>query len=360
MPPVRYTTVGAVVLAFVIAAVAVRVAQAIVHRALNTLDIVGSENRTAVHERARQLIRALTLLAYGVAALGAISLALNRFGVNEPAWNPRLLLHWLLTHGVNVVIILVGAFIVVRAANLAIEHLRFKLARRRATTDLEWQRRAATLGGILTSLVTATVAFVAILMLLRELTIDVLPILTGAGIAGLAIGFGAQSLVKDTLSGLFMIVEDQYGVGDVIDTGTIVGTVEEVTLRITRMRDGDGVVWYVRNGEILRLGNRSQGWSVAIVDVQLAYTDDIARVTGIMTAAIADLADQDEWSDVLMETPHVTGIEAMTQGLVTLRVTAQVRANERDGVQREIRSRLKTAFDANDVHMPVPFTGPVG
>jgi len=118
------------------------------------------------------------------------------------------------------------------------------------------------------------------------------------------------------------------------------------------------VVWYIRNGEILRLGNRSQGWSVAVVDVQLAYTDDIVRVTGIMTAAVESLADEEPWSDVLMETPHVTGIEAMAQGLVTLRVTAQVRANERDGVQREIRRRLKAAFDANDVQMPVPFTGP--
>ena len=156
-----------------------------------------------------------------------------------------------------------------------------------------------------------------------------------------------------------MILEDQYGVGDVVDAGTVVGTVEEVTLRITRLRDGDGVVWYIRNGEILRLGNRSQGWSVAVVDVQLAYTDDIARVTGVMTAAVADLAEQDEWSDVLGDAAR-HGIEAMAQGLVTLRVTAQVRANERDGVQREIRSRLKAAFDANDVHMPVPFAGPVG
>jgi small-conductance mechanosensitive channel len=222
------------------------------------------------------------------------------------------------------------------------------------------EQRVATAATIVKSMTSVLIIGTALLMVLDLFGIPLGPLLASAGVAGLAIGFGAQSLVKDTLSGLFMIVEDQYGVGDVIDTGTIVGTVEEVTLRITRMRDGDGVVWYVRNGEILRLGNRSQGWSVAVVDVQLAYTDDIARVTGIMTAAIADLADQDEWSDVLMETPHVTGIEAMSQGLVTLRVTAQVRANERDGVQREIRSRLKAAFDANDVHMPVPFTGPVG
>jgi small-conductance mechanosensitive channel len=194
MPDIRYATVGAVVLAFILAALVGRLVHAVIHRVLRALDIVGAENREAVHARARQLTRALTMLAYGVAALASISLALERFGVNEPRWNPRLLGHWALTHGVNVAIIFFGAFIVVRAANLAIDHFQFKLARRHAAGDLEWQRRATTLGGILTSMVTATVGFVAILMLLRELSIDILPILTGAGIAGLAIGFGAQNL----------------------------------------------------------------------------------------------------------------------------------------------------------------------
>jgi moderate conductance mechanosensitive channel len=220
------------------------------------------------------------------------------------------------------------------------------------------EQRMATAATIVKSTLSVIIIGTALLMILDLFGIPLGPLLASAGVAGLAIGFGAQSLVKDTLSGLFMIVEDQYGVGDVVDTGTVVGTVEEVTLRITRLRDGDGVVWYIRNGEILRLGNRSQGWSVATVDVQLGYTDDIARVTDIMAAAVAGLADDKPWSDVLMEAPHVTGIEAMTHGLVTLRVTARVRANERDGVQREIRSRLKAAFDANDVHMPVPFVSP--
>src|SRR5206468_12070457 len=123
-------------------------------------------------------------------------------------------------------LIAVGAFIVMRAANLAIDHLQFKLARRHTTADLEWQRRAATLGRILTSLVTATVGFVAILMLLRELSIDVVPILTGAGIAGLAIGFGAQNLVRDVISGFFLILEDQVRIGDLARINGIAGSVE--------------------------------------------------------------------------------------------------------------------------------------
>ncbi|MEP6650110.1 MAG: mechanosensitive ion channel family protein [Lapillicoccus sp.] len=221
-------------------------------------------------------------------------------------------------------------------------------------------QRTATAATIVKSTVTFVVAGTALLMILELLGIPLAPLLASAGVGGLAIGFGAQSLVKDTLSGLFMIVEDQYGVGDVIDTGSVVGTVDEVTLRITRMRDGDGVVWYIRNGEILRLGNRSQGWSVAAVDVQLGYTEDISRVTRILTEAVTHLGHEEPWSDVLMEAPAVTGIESMMQGLVTLRVTAKVKANERDGVQRELRTRIKAALDANDVKMPAPgpFLGP--
>src|SRR5262249_46142607 len=132
MPAVSYPRVVAAAAAFIAAYVVVRVANALVQRGLKTLDIVGAENRDAVHARAKQMLRALTALAYTVAALAAISLVLERFGINEPNWNPRLFLHWGLVHGVNVGIILVGALVVTRAANLAIEHLQFKLARRHA------------------------------------------------------------------------------------------------------------------------------------------------------------------------------------------------------------------------------------
>src|SRR5437879_4566615 len=141
MPYARYTTVAAVVLAFVFAAVVVRVAGAVVRRLVGALDIAGSDNRAAVQARARQILRALTLLAYGVAALAAVSIALSRFGVPEARWDPRLFARWFLDHGINVIVIIVGASIVIRAANLAIEHLQFKLGRRHASGDLAWQRR---------------------------------------------------------------------------------------------------------------------------------------------------------------------------------------------------------------------------
>ncbi|HSP35386.1 MAG TPA: mechanosensitive ion channel domain-containing protein, partial [Thermoanaerobaculia bacterium] len=231
-----YSTIGYIVAAFVVTAILVRAVDGVIHRALESLEIVGTDNRAALHARASQLIRGLTLLAYGAAAIASVSLALARFGVKEGQIDPAEIAHWGETHGVNLLIILAGAFIVVRAANLGIEHLQFKIGHRLETTDLEWQRRAHTLTGLLTRLVTMSAAFLAILMVLRELSIDVMPIITGAGIAGLAIGFGAQNLVRDVISGFFMILEDQVRVGDQARINGVGGNVEQINLRTIVLR----------------------------------------------------------------------------------------------------------------------------
>jgi small-conductance mechanosensitive channel len=344
MPGIRYATIGAVVLAFVIAAIAARAAHAVIQRLLNALEIVGAENRAAVHERAKQLTRALTLLAYGVAALASISLALERFGVNEPRWNPRLFGHWSLTHGVNLVVIIVGAFIVVRAANLAIEHFQFKLARRHASGDLEWQRRATTLGGILTSMVTATVGFVAMLMLLRELTIDVLPILTGAGIAGLAIGFGAQNLVRDVISGFFLILEDQVRVGDLARINGVAGAVEQINLRTIVLRDVEGAVQVFPNGTITALANLSKQFAYAVVDVRIAYTENMDRVMGTMREVGAAMEKDGTWGPLVLEPLDLVGIESLADGAATVRVKFKTRPLNQGKVASELRRRLMGAF----------------
>jgi len=341
---IQYTTIAAVVAAFVIAAVVVRVAHAIVHRALDALDIVGAENRAAVHLRAQQLTRALTVLAYGVAALAAVTLALSRFGINEPRWDPRLLAHWGLSHGVNVLIIAVGAFIVVRAANLGIEHLQFKLARRHATADLEWQRRATTLSGILTSLVTATVGFVAILMLLRELSIDVLPILTGAGIAGLAIGFGAQNLVRDVISGFFLILEDQVRIGDLARINGVAGTVEQINLRTIVLRDGEGAVQVFPNGTITALANLSKQFAFAIVDMKVAYSENIDRVIGTMREVGVSLEKDPSWSTVVLAPIEISGVESLEGGAATIRARFKTLPLQQGRVANELRRRLMSAF----------------
>jgi small conductance mechanosensitive channel len=346
---VRYSVVAAVLLAFVAAAVLVRIAHGVIHRVLDALDIVGAENRAAVHARAKQLIRALTLLAYGIAALASISLALDRFGISEPQWNPRQLVHWALTHGINVLVILTGAFIVVRTANLAIEHLQFKLARRHASTDLEWQRRATTLGGILTSLVTAVVGFVAILMMLRELTIDVVPILTGAGIAGLAIGFGAQNLVRDIISGFFLILEDQVRIGDLARINAVTGIVEQINLRTIVLRDGDGAVQVFPNGTITALANLSKQFAYAVVDVRVAYDENIDRVIGTAREVGESMEKDQRFAPLVLAPLEVLGIESLADGAATLRFKFKTLPLNQGRVANELRRRLLTTFVARGI-----------
>jgi small conductance mechanosensitive channel len=216
------------------------------------------------------------------------------------------------------------------------------------------RQRAETIGSILRSCATAVIFGVAFVMVLSEVHIDIGPIIASAGVVGVALGFGAQSLVKDFLSGVFMILEDQYGVGDVVDTGSATGTVEEVGLRVTRLRDGQGVVWYVRNGEILRIGNQSQGWSTAIVDVSVAYDENLPAVQELIRSVAADLADDEEWADQILEDPVVAGVESVTGTAMTIRVIIRCRPSEHLGVQRELRSRVKLAFDREGVRVPPP------
>ena len=172
-------------------------------------------------------------------------------------------------------------------------------------------QRAKTMGDLLKSVITGVLVAIFGTMVLSQLGVNIAPIIASAGIIGIALGFGAQSLVKDFLSGVFMIFEDQYGVGDVVDVGEATGTVEAVSLRVTRLRDLDGTVWYVRNGEILRVGNKSQNWSRAVVDVGVGYDEDLARAKRVLAEVAHDLWEDDDYRSVIIEEPEVTGVEAL-------------------------------------------------
>lgn len=201
------------------------------------------------------------------------------------------------------------------------------------------RQRVETLGSVLRSITTVIIVGIAVLMIGDELGFNMAPLLASAGIGGVALGFGAQSLVKDFLSGMFMLAEDQYGVGDLIDVGTVSGTVEEVTLRITRLRDGDGVIWYIRNGEITRLANKTQGWSTATVDIPVALGESPERVIEVLREAMTALDADERWEDLLLEEPKVVGVEATSPGTFSVRIVAKCAPNEHWGVQREIRER---------------------
>jgi small-conductance mechanosensitive channel len=215
-------------------------------------------------------------------------------------------------------------------------------------------QRAHALGSLFKSISTVVIASMVTLTALNQLGFQLAPILASAGVVGVALGFGAQNLVKDFLAGVFMLLEDQYGVGDVIDMGQASGTVESVGLRVTRLRDGDGVLWHVRNGEVLRVGNKSQGWSSLVLDVSVAYDEDVAQVEEIINEVGRELAEDDNWRDLILETPQVVGIEEVNGSALTLRVIGKCRPNQHFGVQREFRLRLKELFDAKNIRVPTP------
>ena len=212
--------------------------------------------------------------------------------------------------------------------------------------------RAHTMSSVLGGLATATIYTIAFLTILGEFDISLGPLLAGAGIAGVALGFGAQSMVKDFLAGFFMVVEDQFGVGDVIDVGEATGTVEKVTLRATRLRSVDGTVWHVPNGVIQRVGNQSQQWARALLDVSVAYGTDLRQAQDVIKATADALYQDEEWIDLLLEEPELWGVELLAADSVDIRLVLKTKPGMQWKVMRELRIRLKEALDAAGIEIP--------
>ena len=215
------------------------------------------------------------------------------------------------------------------------------------------EQRFEAISQLLRSITTFTIVTLALLIILGQLGVNMAPLLASAGVIGVALGFGAQTLVKDFLSGIFLVLEDQFGVGDVVDLGPATGTVEEVTLRVTRIRDLSGVVWYVRNGEILRVANRSQGWTMAIVDVPIAYNEDLDRVRRIVEEVGASMDGDPAYDGILFGTPTYAGVESVSGDAVFVRVTAKAAPDQQMSAGRALREQLKLAFDRAGVRVPV-------
>ena len=189
-------------------------------------------------------------------------------------------------------------------------------------------------------------------MMLSEIGVDIAPIIASAGIIGLALGFGAQSLVKDFLSGIFMILEDQFGVGDLVDVGEAIGTVEAVSLRVTRLRDVNGTVWYVPNGEIMRVGNQSQNWSRTVLDIGVGYSEDIAHVTTVLQEIAHDMWEDEDLKGQVIEEPSVWGVQELAADAVTMRVVLKTTPGAQFEVAREMRQRIKARFDYEGIEIP--------
>jgi small conductance mechanosensitive channel len=216
------------------------------------------------------------------------------------------------------------------------------------------QQRAGTIGELMTSVAKFTVWSIAVLMVFAEMGLKLGPLLAGAGIVGIALGFGAQNLVRDFLSGIFMLIEDQYGVGDVIDAGPAIGVVEGLTLRTTRLRDVEGVVWHIPNGTIARVGNKSQEWSRALLDIQVAYATDTAHATAVIKR-VADATWQDEvWGAEILEEPELWGVETFGADGLSIRLVVKTKPLSQWKVGRELRARIKREFDAEGIEIPFP------
>ena len=215
------------------------------------------------------------------------------------------------------------------------------------------EQRAHAVGQLLNSVLLVIVWGTAGLIVMTQVGVNIAPIMASAGVVGVALGFGAQTLVKDYLSGFFMIVEDQYGVGDLVDVGEVTGRVEEVQLRITRIRDPSGVVWYVRNGEILRVANQSQGWTMASAVIPVSYDADLAEIRQVVIEVGNDMFNDPETRERMLGRPTFAGVEAVSGEAVYVKILAKARGGQQIPLTRELRERLKSAFDAHGVIVPV-------
>ncbi|KIC56109.1 mechanosensitive ion channel family protein [Microbacterium hominis] len=295
-------------------------------------------------------------------------------GATAPVIDPGIwtaILTWLGEAGVNLLTItgiIAGAFVVSWVLRLVIRRIVNRIvsgAKSKANVDdtqalersplaaMRLVQRTRTLGSILQNIVNVAIVTIAILLIFNVLAPSALgsfALLSAAIGAGL--GFGAQNIVKDVLNGIFIVAEDQVGIGDVVDLGLATGIVEYVSVRITHVRDVNGTLWYVRNGEITRIGNMSQGWSRVIIDLALPVDVDIEQVEKTMLATAKNLAKDPKWRTRVIEQPEVWGLESITGDALVIRLVMKTRANAKDDVARELRMRLKRAMDELGVTLP--------
>jgi small conductance mechanosensitive channel len=341
---------GAACLAFLFAALVVFGARRYVRRWVASLDIAAQEHRASLERRARRLVVALAVVAFGIAGVTVLSVLLGRMGMDVPDWTPRQVVSWVLSHGIRILIVVAGAYVTLRGAHLAIDRLQARAASHAVgPKSLEQRRRTATLSSILASIVTALVIFLGGLMVLRELSIDVIPLLTGAGIAGIAIGFGAQNLVRDVISGFFMLLEDQVGVGDVARIQSVTGVVEEIRLRTIVLRDSDGTVHIFPNGTITTLANLSKDFAYANADVVILHGENLERVFTALRTIGQSLQDDPEFGGNLLGPLEIIGVQELRDASLTVRCRFKTLPLKQWTVAAELRRRIAWSFAARGI-----------
>lgn len=286
---------------------------------------------------------------------------------------PLTLERWFDESGWTVITILVVAVVVTIVTRLLVRRFRRRLEGSPSLTQELNLQRAATITHALSTAVVVLIWTIAFLLLLGTLDVNLAPFLASAGVAGVALGFGAQSVVRDTLSGFFILLENQFGVGDVIDVQTtaapVGGKVESLTLRVTTLRAFDGTLHVVPNGNIQVVSNKSRGWARAIVDVRVAYGEDVDAVRGILEELFEEIRQDPVLADWIMEGPSILGVESLAEYALVVRLVADVRPSKRWDAERRLRERISRRLSERGVRVPLPPTmaiqpgetpGPVG
>ena len=295
-------------------------------------------------------------VAVFVLALGVIAVPLLELAGLQPRGGVRLrqLATWTFTSGLRVILIAAFAFIIVRLVTLLVRRFEHEMNVGTSLDALERAKRARTLGSLIKNVAAAVVSIVAALMILNELGINIAPVLAGAGIVGLAVGFGAQTLVRDIISGFFLILEDQVRVGDVAAINGQGGLVEAINLRTIVLRDAEGTVHVFPNGAINTLANRSKEFSFYVIDLGIAYHEDPDRVTEVLKGVGTELQEDDRYGPLILAPLEIMGVEAFTDWSVTLKMRIKTVPLKQWEVGRELRRRILRAFAANGIEIPFP------
>lgn len=303
----------------------------------------------------RRLIRVVRWTGF-VALLAIFGLPALRLAGVDPhvGLSPQMLSDWLFGSGLRIVVIVIATYVITRIIAVALRQLEVRVGHDLGPDVVERARRTRTLGRLLKNAATALVVTTATLMVLRELNIDITPILTGAGILGLAVGFGGQALVRDLISGFFLIVENQIRVGDgAIINGTS-GLVEEINLRTVVLRDGEGAVHVFPNGAITQLANRSKEFSYYVTDIGVSYRNDIDKVMGVLRDVGEEMMGDPKCRGNILEPLEILGVEALRDSQVNIRLRIRTLPLRQWDVGRELLRRIKYAFDQRDIELPSP------
>lgn len=300
-------------------------------------------------------VRAVRRVTFFLALLAGVFPALDLAGVPlNVGWHAEDLSGWATQNGVRIVLLLLLAFAASRFAASVIRRAEHEIVSDADPRSFERRKRVQTLGGIFSRLLSILIWAVASLMVLRELDVDITPVLTGAGIIGLAVGFGAQTLVKDIIAGFFLIAENQIRIGDVASINGIGGMVEEINLRTVVLRDFEGVVHTIANGEIRTLANRTKDFSCYVIDIGVDYNDDTDRIVEVVRDTGAALMADPAYGPSMLEPVEVVGLDSFNASDVTLRFRIKTLPLKQWEVGREMRRRIKKAFDAAGIRIPFP------